>query len=364
LTTRRGADTLACHAHSPFSTPGRFWRGNLRSHSTLSDGALKPEDVVEAYKSAGYDFLQLSEHFLGRFDWPIVDTRKLRSNDFHHADRSRGSRHGDSAGEYWHILATGLALNFPHAEPDETGPMLATRAREACAFVTIAHPSWSQLTIEDDRSIAAAHAIEIYNRTCAVVTDRGEGFYLLDQLCNEHRRLTAVAGDDAYFHSGDLDAFGGYVMVKSETLDPEALLDALKAGEFYSSQGPRIHDIEITPSEVGIECSPVNAIAILTGARRPGESRWARPYSCDDRSRRSEEARLASAAADQVGPHRRHRRPAAGMDQPDLGRRYQLTRQPHGPKPCRSLLPCAPRRAPIHAALAERMRRKVEDRAP
>ena len=48
----------------------------------------------------------------------------------------------------------------------------------------------------------------------------------------------AVAGDDAHFHNGDLDAFGGYVMVKSETLEPESLLGALKAGEFYSSSGP------------------------------------------------------------------------------------------------------------------------------
>ena len=73
----------------------------------------------------------------------------------------------------------------------------------------IAHPSWSQLTIEDGRSLGAAHAVEIYNHACAVVTDRGDGFYLLDQLCNEDRRLTAVAGDDAHFHNGDLDAFGG-----------------------------------------------------------------------------------------------------------------------------------------------------------
>ena len=69
------------------------------------------------------------------------------------------------------------------------------------------------------------------------MTDRGDGFYLLDQLCNEDRRLTAVAGDDAHFHNGDLDAFGGYVMVKSESLEPESLLGALKAGEFYSTPG-------------------------------------------------------------------------------------------------------------------------------
>ena len=67
------------------------------------------------------------------------------------------------------------------------------------------------------------YAVEVYNHTCAVLTDRGDGFYLLDQLCNEERRLMAVAGDDAHFHNGDLDAFGAYVMVKSELLTPVPL---------------------------------------------------------------------------------------------------------------------------------------------
>jgi len=250
----------------PFSTPGRFWRGNLHTHSTLSDGALNPSDVVEAYKRAGYDFLQLSDHFLGRFDWPIADTRKLRSNEFTTLIGAEVHAMATTVGEYWHIVATGLPLDFPPAKPDECGPRLAERAREAGAFVSIAHPSWSQLTIEDGRSLAAAHAVEVYNHTCAVLTDRGEGFYLLDQLCNEDRRLTAVASDDAHFHNGDLDAFGGYVMVKSDSLGPEALLDALKAGEFYSSQGPRIYDIEVTRTEARIECSPVHTIALVTGA--------------------------------------------------------------------------------------------------
>src|SRR6516165_10717628 len=228
----------------PFSTPGRFWRGNLHAHSTLSDGALNPMDVVEAYRRAGYDFVQLSDHFLGRFDWPIADTRKLRSDNFTTLIGAEVHAMGTSAGEYWHIVATGLPFDFPPAGPDESGPQLAERAREAGAFVAIAHPSWSQLTIEDGRSLGAAHAVEVYNHTCAVMTDRGDGFYLLDQLCNEDRRLAAIAADDAHFHYGDLHAFGGFVMVKSESLDADALLRALKAGAFYSSQGPRIDDIE------------------------------------------------------------------------------------------------------------------------
>ena len=51
---------------APFSTPGRFWRGNLHTHSNRSDGALTPEQVIDAYKRAGYDFIELSDHFLER----------------------------------------------------------------------------------------------------------------------------------------------------------------------------------------------------------------------------------------------------------------------------------------------------------
>src|SRR5271156_2129206 len=253
---------------APFSTPGRFWRGNLHTHSHLSDGVLSPEQVVGAYKRAGYDFLQLSDHFLERFGWPIADTRRWRSNDFTTLIGAELHAMGTEVGELWHILAAGLPLDFPAPGPAESGPELAARAREAGAFVAIAHPAWSQLTMNDGRALAAAHAVEIYNRGCAVETDRGAGFYLLDQLANEGRRLTAIATDDAHFRHGDYDAFGGFVEVKAESLDPEALLDALKAGNYYSSQGPRFYDLSFSADEVSIECSPVHAITLVTGTSR------------------------------------------------------------------------------------------------
>ena len=79
---------------APFDLPGRFWRGNIHTHSTLSDGALPPETVVAAYRDAGYDFMMLSEHFVSGFDWPIADTRGWRSGLTcflsTHLSRSRG----------------------------------------------------------------------------------------------------------------------------------------------------------------------------------------------------------------------------------------------------------------------------------
>ena len=220
---------------APFAAPGRFWRGNLHTHSTLSDGALSPEVVTEAYKGAGYDFFMLSDHFVKRYDWPIADTRKFRSNRFTTLLGSEIHAPVTSAGELWHILAVGLPLDFAPPPPEETGPALALRAAAAGAFIGIAHPAWSQLTIEDGRAIACAHAVEIYNHGCAVECDRGEGWYLLDQLLNEGKRLSAFATDDAHFKTPD--HFGGWVHVKSESLEPEALLAALKIGRLLFEPG-------------------------------------------------------------------------------------------------------------------------------
>src|SRR5579871_2997161 len=125
LTEHVEADNLTAMRIRPFSTPGRFWRGNLHAHSTLSDGALNPADVVEAYKRAGYDFVQVSDHFLDRFDWPIADTRELRSDDFTTLIGAEVHAMGTSVGEYWHIVATGLPLDFPRANREESGPELA-----------------------------------------------------------------------------------------------------------------------------------------------------------------------------------------------------------------------------------------------
>ncbi len=253
---------------SPFSLPGQFYRGNIHTHSTLSDGALEPEDVINAYKVAGYDFLMLSEHFVEQFDFPVADTRQFRGDNFTTLIGVELHAMETSVGELWHIVAAGLPLDFAPCGENETGVELARRASKSGAFIGIAHPAWSQLTIEDGHSIDVAHAVEIYNHGCHVETDRGDGFYLLDQMLNDGKRLSGYASDDAHFHLHDYDAFGGWVQVKAESLEPDALLDALKAGNYYSSQGPQIHALSIENNQVHIECSPVDVINVVGGTSR------------------------------------------------------------------------------------------------
>ncbi len=222
--------------------------------------------MVDAYKNAGYDFMQLSEHFIDRFNYPLADTRAFRSNNFTTLIGAELHAPETAVGELWHIVAAGLPLDFPRNLDGESGARIAIRAAEAGAFIGIAHPAWSQLTIEDGRAIDCAHAVEIYNHGCAVETDRGDGWYLLDQLLNEGRRLSAFATDDAHFKLPD--HFGGWVQVKAESLDPDALLHSLKAGLYYSSMGPELHAIEVNGKDISISCSPVDTIAVICGNSR------------------------------------------------------------------------------------------------
>lgn len=254
---------------SAFTASGRFWRGNLHTHSTRSDGVLSPEEVCRRYRAEGYDFLALTDHFVGLFGYPIVDTLPMRAEGFTTLLGAELHSGAMANGELWHILAVGLPADFaPSASPDfhphpgqETAAELAERAVAAGAFVAIAHPQWSSLTLADARSVTAAHAVEVYNHGCAMGCDRPDGFAIADLLLAEGRNLSLIATDDAHF--SEPDHFGGWVMVKSEANEPEALLAALKRGDFYSSQGPELRDVRVEGDKLVVECSAVSSVVAL-----------------------------------------------------------------------------------------------------
>lgn len=259
------------HRLSAFTAPGRFWRGNLHTHSSRSDGVLEPAEVCRRYRAEGYDFLALTDHFIGTYGYPIVDTRPFRAEGFTTLLGAELHSGPMANGELWHILAVGLPEDFtpPHA-PDfhvypgmESGPEIAARAVAAGAFVAIAHPQWSGLTLADARSITAAHAVEIYNHGCAMGCDRPDGFSIADLLLTEGRPLSLIATDDAHF--SEPDHFGGWVMVKATENTPEALLVALKSGNFYSSQGPELRNVVVEADRVIVESSAVASV-IVQGA--------------------------------------------------------------------------------------------------
>ena len=243
----------------PFGRPGRFFKGNLHTHSTNSDGDHGPAEVVDFYHRAGYDFLAISDHFLERYDYPVTDTRALRRDDFTTLIGAELHTGKTLIDEIWHVLAIGLPADFAATGEGEGIVALTRRAADAGAFIGLVHPEWYGLTPDDANIIDSAHAVEVYNHGSQVENDRGYGWSLCDILLNQGRHLSGFATDDA--HHLTHDAFGGWIHVRATSLDPELILESLKAGRYYSSQGPEINDIAIVDDEIVVSCSPAAVIS-------------------------------------------------------------------------------------------------------
>lgn len=251
----------------PFDQPGRFWKGNLHTHSTESDGQDSVEEVCRRYQECGYDFISLTDHFLRRYDFPLTDTRSYRTDGFttilgaelHTVDVLT------ELGSQWHILAVGLPLDFAQTPDEETPAHLAQRAVAAGAYVAVAHPRWYALTEGDIFELGAVHAIEVFNGTAVDHNDGHDSWEITDIMLGRGLRYNCCATDDFHGRDTRADFALGWVQVKSPTLEPEALLNALKDGHYYSSTGPLLHDIQVEAGKkLTVRCSPANRI-FLTG---------------------------------------------------------------------------------------------------
>lgn len=258
----------------PFANPGRFWKGNLHTHSTRSDGTQPPQEVCRLYEQGGYDFIALTDHFLEQYGFPITDTSPFRSAGFTTILGAELHTGAIENGSVWHIVAAGLPLDFAPPADEETGAELAARAKQAGAFVGIAHPRWYALTETDVNALGPAHAIEVFNGVAADANDRAESLNILDILLDKRQRYFAYAADDAHLTTNYHDFRRGWVQVKAEELSPEALLKALKSGAFYSSTGPEIYDIACIPGErLTVQCSPAERI-FMTGVGSESQRAW------------------------------------------------------------------------------------------
>jgi histidinol phosphatase-like PHP family hydrolase len=253
------------------SGEGRFYRGNLHCHSNLSDGQCSPEDLIGAYRDAGYDFLCLSDHFEAEYEWRISDTRPLRDENFTTlVGAELSSAPWDDRDCYW-VTAAGLPVDF-EASPADDHAGAITRARAAGAFIVMLHPGLNNLPLaaaERSPALDAVHAVEIYNHNgaMAAIPDRADGAYMLDGLLESGRKLLVNAGDDAHF-GHPRDRFGGWIEVHSESLDPELLLASMKAGRYYSTQGPSIKELLVDGNKLLVRTSEAYAISLTTGGDR------------------------------------------------------------------------------------------------
>ena len=80
--------------------------------------------------------------------------------------------------------------------------------------------------------------------------------------------LPLVATDDSHFYTGE--ACQNFIWLQAEELTEAAVLDALRAGRFYASQGPRM-ETEWDGKVMRVRCSPAQMVVFYSDFVYSGE---------------------------------------------------------------------------------------------
>ena len=242
------------------SAAGSWYKGNTHAHTTESDGDSSPEYVASWYKDHGYDFLVLSDHNV--FTDPATLAHLIDESFLLIPGEEVTSSFGDAA-----IHVNGL--NIPRLIGARTAETLVATiqanvdaVREVDAVPHINHPNylWS-FGAEELRQIEGDRLLEIWNGHPTVHNDGGGGAPSLEEiwdiLLTGGKRIFGIAVDDAHHFQGEFtvdraNPGRGWVAIRSQALEPAALMSALEAGDFYASTGVELDDVIVTPSRLEV----------------------------------------------------------------------------------------------------------------
>lgn len=249
---------------------GSWFKGNTHIHSTASDGGKTFAELAQFYAEAGYAFLFRTDHWVLSEAGADPQPYPLLWLDGAELDGE------DDAGTYYHVVALG-ALQGIERGMGMSAALQAARAQNA--LLVLAHPQWTGNSFEE-AARWQFDGVEVYNHVCQWLNGKGHGGAYWNAVLKQFPNTLSFAADDAHANPGDPELNRGWVVVNAAQCTPGAILAALKAGNFYSSTGPRIHTIQVDGERLWVECSPVR-FARLVGPAYRGIRAW----GCDGQDR-------------------------------------------------------------------------------
>ena len=239
---------------TPFVGPGRWIKAGFHCHTLHSDGGLTPEETARTYRDLGYGCLGITDHHV------VTDGEGLSTPEMLLINATENGGDPD-------IIGVGVAEAAPfHWSLNQRAAALARQG----GFVIAAHPHYCAVDLDDYVNCPDLHAREILNAYCDQAYANGLATEVWDMVLGRGKRVWGVAGDDAhlnpkkryYSHAGQ-----AWVEVWARELSQAGVLDALHAGAFYSTQGPRFTAIEADGPEMHIACTPVAQVRWRTYGR-------------------------------------------------------------------------------------------------
>lgn len=270
---------------------GKFYKANLHSHSTVSDGELTPEQMKKLYADNGYSIIAFTDHNRFVTHNELSDENFLALNGVENAaDETGKPRFYDRCCDVCYIaLSPDRRLHPFQTEGDVKGNgefsplrvaycsddvnMMMALGRKNDFFVTYNHPTWSLENYERYISYNGMNCMEIFNFSSSVDGYNEYNGDIYDDMLRGGKKLFCIATDDNHNRAPGTkhwDSFGGFTMIKSPSLKYEDVTNALVNGHFYSSRGPVINALWIDTYDMSlhISCEKAKKIVFTRGGRR------------------------------------------------------------------------------------------------
>lgn len=240
-------------AQSLERSTGRWFKGNLHTHTVNSDGDSSPDAVARWYKEHDYDFLSLTDHnFLTPTDglnsvfgapgkFLLVPGEEVTSG-------YEGAPIHVNAFDVQSLIkpATGASVV-------DTIQQNVDRILGAKALPSLNHPNFRWAISPDELlEVRNLKLFEVYNGHQSVNNEGGGGRpgleEMWDTLLTAGREIYGIAVDDAHYFKSLGQQYSnpgsGWVMVRADDLSVDALIGSLESGDFYASTGVVLDDVE------------------------------------------------------------------------------------------------------------------------
>ena len=272
-----------------------FYKAQLHCHSTKSDGHITVEEQKKLFKERGYSVVAFTDHehlvdnsYLDDDDFITITSCEVAMKEDAHTstlkNRNMRAVHLNFYAMDQHNVVTPCYNSvYDHYTNDEVRAItrfegeydriysaagindMIRIAHEAGFLVSYNHPNWSLENATDYLQYIGLDFVEIYNHSC---TMGGEDSYLIkafDDILRSGKRIFATMCDDSHRLER---MFGGWVMINADKLDYKTIMESLRKGDFYCSNGPEIYSLVREGNTVSIKTSQAKRIALSTKGRR------------------------------------------------------------------------------------------------
>lgn len=278
---------------------GNDYKANMHSHSTISDGTMTPQELKEYYMANGYSIIAYTDHDLFVPHPELCDENFLALNGYEMEFYDYGTTEDFNIMRTTHINMVALdekmelqpffhrkryfagngvknkhLVKFDETKPDfvrEYTPECINMVMRECKrlgfFVTYNHPRWSLENYEIYSKYDEMNALEIMNGGSLAEGYLANNFQAYDDLLLQGKKLFVVAGDDNHSKK---DALWCWTVIRAKDLSYKSVADALKNGDFYATNGPKIFEMYVEDNELVVKTSDAKSINFTTNCRHAG----------------------------------------------------------------------------------------------